>query len=251
MAIKQPDYLENKAELTQAGQAASAPSLTEQFSAYTRDNDDLLGLHSKSKAGLQEKGQALAKSNDENRQHEAEKAKTRMDDLLLLELLDLENDIAAQYGENFALDLLEDMYQHGLITEEERDRIRAIEDVNEQRHATALAYQDAKDDGKVPAGFEDRHEWLSEDWLDKHKQHEESRNHQVVSGLKCEISTDDMIASAKNKANVQKASDGNSEGLSNEFQKATVEQEHQAASADSSFVNNFENLDLNGMGKLG
>ncbi|MCB9982936.1 MAG: hypothetical protein H6861_04560 [Rhodospirillales bacterium] len=115
---------DNLKDLTGAGaeKEARAPSLLSGawMSVRERDNDDLLGLDSKNKAGLQERGAALAKSVEDQRQRESEKAKRRTDDILLLALLDQidawEQDLKSRYGEDYAQGMLQQ-----LLTDEERD----------------------------------------------------------------------------------------------------------------------------------
>lgn len=250
MAITRPGFLETKTELTQAGAHASAPSLSSEFEEKTKpgfftsgsDADFEVRQHEIAVSqGQLDRCQVNTQVNEARsgaeqiRAQQAEKAKQRTSDMMLMILLDqiadMERGIADQYGENFADELLEDMFENGILTEEERDRIRAIEDINERRHATALAYQDAKDQGRVPAGFEDRHGWLTQEWLDLHKQAKDKQAYQVAQEQKGEITVKEMNASAQYEANTKKA-DGQDNGLVKAFQEATVEDRKDELSSD-------------------
>lgn len=164
MAMTRPDYLQTKAELTQAGKAASAPSLCDAWGAVTtgeRDNAVLLGLGGSVESS--NKDQLYASRNDEITKQEKERAQVRNSDILFLALLDSINDriadldkemaslseeLKAKYGEDYiegmASTFLSEKEREGLKTDEERLK--------------ALADKFLDDDGKIKPEYADRPE---------------------------------------------------------------------------------------------
>lgn len=94
---------------------------------------------------------------------------------LLDQIKDLESYLAATYGENFAEDMVEELHQNGKISDEERDRIMAIEDVDERRQAIAELIQDKMRSGEITAADLDDYQWAQE-WLSLHANAIEQRN---------------------------------------------------------------------------
>ncbi|MEW7986972.1 MAG: hypothetical protein AB2765_07910 [Candidatus Thiodiazotropha endolucinida] len=239
MAIKQPGYLENKAELTQAGQGASAPSpsLCDAWGAVTaleRDNAVLLGLGGSVESS--NKDQLYASRNEEMTKQEKERAQTRNSDMMLLALLDqiadMEAGIAAEYGENFAMDMIESLYLKGKITEEERDTIASMQNLGDQRHAAAILVQQKKQDGIVTDEDLKEFGWATDEYFDLHVKSIEGRNAQITAEQKGEISTNDMATSAKDEAANRKAFK-TSQNTETTYEHATVEKEENNNTHDS------------------
>ena len=102
------DLMDNSADLLKK-EAESALDLSGEFKTHAKDNDVLLGLESKAKAGIQERGAALARSVQEIRENQAKKNKQRSDDIMLIVLLDdirrkvqeAEEFLQREFGENY------------------------------------------------------------------------------------------------------------------------------------------------------
>lgn len=108
---------------------------------------------------------------------DAQKANASADAMfyaLLDQLRDLESGIAAQYGEDFALDLAEEMKKLDIIGQDDLDRINAMQSRDEQRDEVARLYQKAVDEGRATpeqiALLKEKAPWLKEAWLDMQSQ---------------------------------------------------------------------------------
>lgn len=217
------------------------------FVINDRQAEAQMGKASGAIEGIGKSGAALAIDKQKRAQQDAQK-KQNETSTFLAQLLALEEDIAAKYGENFADDLLEDMYLNGMIEQEEYDRIKALQDIGDRRHAVALAYRDAKEAGKVPEGFEDSHAYLKGEWVDLHSKQINERDNQVKEALQNTKRAAEIGTSAKDQAKdkaLEKAPD-----IKSEFEVATVEARENTNTLDQSGIDSLANFDLGGLNNL-
>ena len=94
---------------------------------------------------------AVAQKRGDNAKAES-KAKASADALFLAmidHIRDVEAFLADKYGESFATDLMEELHQAGKITDEERDYINSITDINEQRQAIGILIDEKLRNGEM------------------------------------------------------------------------------------------------------
>lgn len=156
------------------------------FVISDRQAEAQMGKTSGAIEGVGKSGQALAADKQKRAQ---EKTKNKKDDtstllaILDAQIADIENNLAAKYGENFAMDIFEELVQEGKIDEETAKRIRGMQDVNEQRREAALEIQKGVKEGRI-----DIQRGLPADpkvklWLDKHQEAYEIRSNQANAVL--------------------------------------------------------------------
>lgn len=122
---------------------------------------------------------------------EKQKRKQAAADYLLLDsiyqsLSILESGLEAQYGDNFAQDMLADLVEAGKVSQDEYDPIATIKDKNEKRQAIAALIQGKLERGELTLEDLKAYEW-AHDWLDLHDQAVKVRDlesQQVLSGEK-------------------------------------------------------------------
>lgn len=147
-------------------------------------------------------GAARRIADDMARDEEKERRK-RIDDVVMLSsLADMEADLAARYGENFADNLFADLFEEGLIEEDEYQQIMAIQDVEERRRAIAAAIQEGINEGRINPEHLEEHEWAQR-WLSEHRAEADRRDLQAERGLSGEIGVDDMDVSAQDEADLR------------------------------------------------
>ena len=102
-------------------------------------------------------------------------AKAKSDEMMFLALLDQIRDdidrageaLADRYGENFAEDMLETLAEKDLVSQEELDRIRAIEDPKERRDKIGQIIAEKLESGEITMGDlgEFKDDPLVQEWL--------------------------------------------------------------------------------------
>lgn len=202
-------------------------------------------------AGRQASGAAAGAFAINQSKAQEEKAKQRATDLLYMDLLQqigaLENQLAEQYGENFAEDLFADLHQQGLIDGDAYQSAMAIEDDKERRQAIALLIQQGLDDGTITMADLEGHPWAA-DWLDLHEQETNTRDREAQRGLDGDLAVDEISMDAQYEAaKVQLLS--SAPNLASAFEMATVEA-GQRTDQDANLDQTFSNFDLSNMNDL-
>ncbi len=240
----------------------AAPSLDATFNEHSRAMDEAVRdrvheTHSQEKMiveGLLNEQQVSLMTNDSrtgsadsrNSQKKREKEAAQMQ-RLLNQLAIMEQGIADQFGENFAMDLLTDLYDRGLIDQEDFDRIRMMQDITDQRHAAALVIQNGRNNGTIRDDDLADHSW-SQNWLGLHAQGHNLRDQKAAKGNRGELAAEEMGTSAKDEAKHTALT--NSPDIQNDFEKATEENAENTGLNNAGF-DNLANLDIGGMGDLG
>ena len=164
--------------------------------------DELLGHNSGAIDGRIDRGAATANRRRDERAKRA-KAKAQADDVTLMAILDdiarIESDLAAQYGESFAGDLLADLNANGLIEDAEYTRIMAISDDTERRRTIALRIQEGLDNGTIKPSDLKGHPW-AQAWLEKHEAATQAMVTQAARYERSEVSVDAIDRDAKDEA---------------------------------------------------
>ena len=205
MALREAEFQENKEDLGLSGAGFfTAPRDPNNQSGREQENTILMGQLGGSVESQQARGQEAAKGTEELRRREKEKAKARLQDQLLRDLLkdieDMERAIADKYGDNFAMDLIAHLHEKGKISKEDYDYIASMQDLSQQRHAAALIVQRGRENGTLTQEDYKDFEWATDKWLDNHTRASQLRDTQAEQLLRQRLSLDEASASAKTEA---------------------------------------------------
>jgi len=171
------------------------------------------------------------------------KAKARNDDTTLLAILNdiarLEDELAQQYGDGFAGDLLADLNAKGLIETQEYTRIMAISDDTERRRTIALRVQEGLDNGTIKPSDLKGHPWAQE-WLEKHDAATQAMVVQAAQYERGELSANALAENAKDEAGELAATRTPDQETEVEAAAVAVEQSEQVRFDTAEVATNFD-----------
>jgi hypothetical protein len=155
--------------------AEHAVTSVERATAHFKENALLMGIQSGSVDESVYRATSAAMKYNQLGREQAEKDKKRAEERRFFDLIaqlqndlaKLEADIARDYGENFALDLLSELKEKGLVNDEEYDRIAKIQNLEEQRKEAARLIQEKRDKGIITDDDLKDNPSIIKDWLDK------------------------------------------------------------------------------------
>jgi len=230
---REQEFVENSVQLSGANYQKVAPSfdLNGQFS-YTADqetHDKMQATYRQAEqATVLEQGRMLRMGNLELSQISSngafafaaqkraqmlkqEQSKKAHNDAVMLALLDsidaFEEGLAKTHGEHFATDLMEELYLEGKITDEERDRINAITDINEQRQAVAELLMEKLRNGEITRDDLKDHPFALE-WIDKYEAVEERALEEKAEYDAGGATYEDLSTKAQDKVMVEHIANG-------------------------------------------
>lgn len=186
--------------------------------------------------GRQARGAGAARQAAEMAEDKKKRDKEAVDRAELMSaanrLSSYEDYLADNYGEDFADNLFADLNQDGLISEDDYKDIMSISDIEERRRAQAAYIQKMLDEGKITIDDLKDHPWAKK-WLDLDKQAtiETQREAQMVREGKADL--DEVGVAAQDLLK----------------EDAAADRSLNASDAENASVNEFQNNDLNDIGK--
>jgi len=210
-------------------------------------NEVLLGMGG-SIDSVQKRGSALAKHHEAVRK-QAERGRRSTSDSAFLQMLDqqirdFEAATAKVYGEDFAENLLADLQEKGLVSDDDVDRINKIADQDERRREIAKLIKQGIDDGSIKPEDLDGHPW-SKEWLDLHAKRQAEAKREadaVISGKQSVEQTSDKGLALAAQSEAQADSD-----LPGALEEAARDRTHDNE-VEANAQGAFASFDLNSLG---